>query len=55
MIRGFELLNRDSSMIRSLEKNPARKGSPQRAAFAVVRQAIVKGIWAERFPIERRS
>jgi len=55
MIIGFEGLYRDVSMIRSLEKNPAIKGSPQRAKLAISRADIVRGIWCDRLPMERRS
>jgi len=44
IIRGLVGLNRDISMIRSLEKNPAMKGSPQRARLAVSKADMVRGI-----------
>lgn len=40
---------------RSLEKNPAKKGTPHRARLAVIKHEQVKGSWVEAPPIWRRS
>lgn len=51
----FVGLNNAISMIKSFEKNPAMKGSPDRAIFADRRVAMVRGICCLRFPMVRRS
>ncbi len=44
IIRGLVGLNRDISIIRSLEKKPAINGRPHNARLAVSRADIVSGI-----------
>ena len=48
-------LNKDISKIKSLEKNPAKKGLPQRARFEISIEANVNGEEKIRFPMARRS